>query len=60
MNRREFLQRTSLLAGAAYLDAEAFAQAVQALGEPRLVIGILSDIHIREAATAATFRHATR
>lgn len=58
MNRREFLQRTSLLAGAAYLDAEAFAQAVQALGEPRLVIGILSDIHIREAATAATFRHA--
>ena len=58
MNRREFLQRSSLLAGAAYLNAPAFAQAIRTLGEPNLIIGILSDIHIREAETAKTFQHA--
>ncbi|MBO7098784.1 MAG: twin-arginine translocation signal domain-containing protein, partial [Bacteroidaceae bacterium] len=28
MNRREFLQRSSVLAGAAYLNAPAFAEAL--------------------------------
>ncbi len=51
------MQRSSLLAGVACLDAPALAQALDTLGEPNLIIGIVSDIHIREAATAKTFRH---
>ena len=58
MNRREFIQKTSLLAGAAYLDAPAFAQALDTLGQPNLIIGVLSDIHIRDAQSADTFQHA--
>ena len=57
MNRREFLQRSSALAGVACLDAPAFAQAVRTLGTPNLIIGIVSDIHIRDKASADTFRH---
>jgi predicted phosphodiesterase len=58
MNRRTFLQKTSLLAGAAYLDAPAFAQALDTLGRPNIIIGVLSDIHIRDAQSANTFQHA--
>ncbi len=57
MNRREFLQKSSLLAGVAYLDAPAFAQAIKKIGKPYLTIGILSDIHLREIDSADTFRH---
>lgn len=57
MNRREFLQKSSLLAGAVCLDASTFAQTVSTLGKPNLIIGILSDIHIRDAASAQTFIH---
>ena len=57
MNRREFLQRSSALAGVACLDAPAFAQALRTLGNPNLTIGVLSDIHIRDAASAQTFHH---
>lgn len=57
MNRREFLQRSSVLAGAAYLDAPAFAKALRTLGEPNLVIGIVSDIHICGTESAVTFKH---
>ena len=38
MNRREFLQRSSVLAGAAYLNAPAFAEALRTLGNPNLII----------------------
>ena len=58
MNRREFLQRTTVLAGAAYLGSPALANEVTTLVEPNLVIGILSDIHLRGADTAETFFHA--
>ena len=57
MNRREFLQRSSVLAGAAYLNAPAFAEALRTLGNPNLIIGIVSDIHIRGTETAVTFKH---
>lgn len=57
MNRREFLQRSSVLAGAAYMTAPTFAQTLFTLGEPNLVIGIVSDIHIRGAETTDTFVH---
>ena len=57
MNRREFLQRSSVLAGAAYLNVPAFAEALRTLGNPNLVIGIVSDIHIRTIETAVTFKH---
>jgi predicted phosphodiesterase len=57
MNRREFLQRSGLLAGAAYLGSPALAETIATLGEPNLVIGIVSDIHLRGADTAATFIH---
>jgi len=58
MNRREFLQRSSVIAGAVCLDAKAFAQTVSTLGKPNLIIGVLSDIHIRDVASAETFVHA--
>ena len=57
MNRREFLQRSSVLAGAAYLNVPAFAEALRTLGNPNLVIGIVSDIHIRGIESAETFKH---
>ena len=57
MNRREFLQRSTVLAGAAYLGTPALAETIATLGEPNLVIGIVSDIHLRGADTAATFIH---
>ena len=57
MNRREFLQRSGLLAGAAYLGSPALAETIATLGEPNLVIGIVSDIHLRGADTAETFIH---
>lgn len=57
MNRREFLQRSTALAGAAYLGSPALAETIATLGEPNLVIGIVSDIHLRGADTAATFIH---
>ncbi|MBR5052798.1 MAG: metallophosphoesterase, partial [Bacteroidaceae bacterium] len=58
MNRREFLQRTTVLASAAYLGTPSLANEVTALTEPNLVIGIVSDIHLRGADTAETFIHA--
>ena len=57
MNRREFIQRSSVLAGAAYLNVPAFAEALRTLGNPNLVIGIVSDIHIRGIESAETFKH---
>jgi len=57
MNRREFLQRSTVLAGTAYLGSPALAETLATLGEPNLVIGIISDIHLREANTASTFIH---
>ncbi|MBO7068580.1 MAG: metallophosphoesterase [Bacteroidaceae bacterium] len=57
MNRRQFLQRSSVLAGTVYLNAPAFADALLTLGDPNLVIGIVSDIHIRGTETAVTFKH---
>lgn len=57
MNRREFLQRSGALAGAAYFGTPALADAIATLGNPNLVIGIVSDIHLRGADTAATFIH---
>lgn len=57
MNRREFLQRSGVLAGAAYLGSPALAETLATLGNPNLVIGIVSDIHLRGADTAGTFIH---
>ncbi|MBR4187339.1 MAG: metallophosphatase family protein, partial [Bacteroidaceae bacterium] len=57
MNRREFLQRSGVLAGAAYLGTPALAETLATLGNPNLVIGIVSDIHLRGADTAETFIH---
>ena len=57
MNRREFLQRSTALAGAAYLGSPALAETIATLGEPNIVIGIVSDIHLRGTETASTFIH---
>ena len=57
MNRREFLRRSTALAGAAYLGLPALAETLATLGNPNLVIGIVSDIHLRGADTAETFIH---
>ena len=59
MNRREFLQRSTVLAGAAYLGTPGLANEITFdLEKPNLVIGIVSDIHLRGADTAGTFIHA--
>ena len=59
MNRREFLQRSTVLASAAYLGTPSLANEFTAdLEKPNLVIGIVSDIHLRGADTAETFIHA--
>lgn len=39
------------------MGSPAFAEALLTLGEPNLVIGIVSDIHLRGTDTAATFQH---
>ena len=57
MNRREFLQRSTVLAGAAYFGSPSLADEVATLAEPNLIIGIVSDIHLRGADTAGTFIH---
>lgn len=57
MNRREFIQRSSALAGIACLDAPAFAESLLTLGDPNVVIGIVSDIHLRGEDTTGTFVH---
>ena len=58
MNRREFIQRSTVIAGAAYLGTTATAEELLTLGNPKLVVGVLSDIHLRGEDSAATFIHA--
>ena len=58
MNRREFISRSTALAGAAYFGMPALAESLATLGKPNLAIGILSDIHLQGADTAGTFIHA--
>ena len=55
MNRREFLQRSGALAGAAYLGTPALAETIATLGNPNLVIGIVSDIHLRGVISPTFF-----
>lgn len=57
MNRRDFIQRSAALVGAAYVGAPALAVDIQTLGNPNIVIGVLSDIHLRDTSTATTFVH---
>ena len=45
MNRRDFIQRSAALVGAAYVGVPSLATDLQTLGNPNLVIGIVSDIH---------------
>ncbi len=58
MDRRTFLKSAGIIAGAMYFDLPTFAQKVSKMGAARLRIGILSDIHLRQADTAKTFEHA--
>ena len=58
MNRRDFIQRSAALMGAAYVGAPSLAMDIQSLGNPNIVIGVLSDIHLRDTSTATTFIHA--
>ena len=46
MNRRSFLQHSAAIAGAVCLDLPAFAEKVATLGQARLKIGIISDVHL--------------
>ena len=57
MNRRDFIQRSAALVGAAYVGAPGLAMDIQTLGNPNLLIGVLSDIHLRGADSATTFIH---
>ena len=57
MNRRDFIQRSAALVGAAYVGVPSLATDLQTLGDPNLVIGIVSDIHLRGSETADTFIH---
>ncbi len=51
MDRRRFLQNTAMLAGAFCLDLPAFAKKLATLGQPRLKVGIMSDVHITTPET---------
>ena len=57
MNRRDFIQRSAALVGAAYVGVPSLATDLQTLGNPNLVIGIVSDIHLRGSETADNFIH---
>ncbi|HAE25155.1 MAG TPA: hypothetical protein DCG33_07420 [Prevotellaceae bacterium] len=57
MDRRTFLQHSVVLSGAFCLDFPAFARKIKSFGKPRLKIGIVSDIHIRDIKSASTFEH---
>ncbi len=57
MNRRTFLWHTAVLSSALLVDVESFAKHVKRLGKPKLKIGILSDIHIRNLESAAVYEH---
>lgn len=57
MDRRDFIQRSAALVGAAYVGVPSLATDLQTLGNPNLVIGIVSDIHLRGSETADTFIH---
>lgn len=58
MNRRDFIQRSAALVGAAYVGVPGLATDLQTLGNPNLVIGVLSDIHVQGPENADTFVHA--
>lgn len=58
MKRRKFLKTMSIMAAAMYADLPTFAQNVSQMGKEKLKVGILSDIHITDAESAKTFRHA--
>ncbi|MGM9760027.1 MAG: metallophosphoesterase family protein [Parabacteroides sp.] len=58
MDRRCFLKSCALLAGAVSMDHQALAQLTPLMGEAKLKIGILSDIHIRLADQTGTLEAA--
>ncbi len=58
MNRRDFIQRSAVLVGAAYAGVPSLANDLQTLGTPNLVIGILSDLHLRVQEDATAFERA--
>ena len=58
MDRRQFLERSAMLAGAMCLDWNGFAESVKEMGKPKLRIGILSDIHLTDADSADVLQHA--
>ena len=47
MDRRNFLKGTTLMAGAMCLDLPLFSQAVKEMGDAKLKVGVLSDIHLK-------------
>ena len=60
MDRRSFIQRGILLAGAMCVDLKSFAHGVEQMGKPKLKIGILSDVHIRKDNTLQPLEKAFR
>lgn len=58
MDRRSFLQRSAVIAGALCLDFPAFAEKIKTFGDSKLKVGILSDIHIRVKDDTKMFKHA--
>ena len=61
MQRRTFIKSCALAMGAWCIDHRLFAQMAPQLGDPKLRIGIVSDVHIRHAehteALEKTFRY---
>ena len=61
MDRRNFLKSCVFAAGALSINHRLLAQLAPQLGQPRLKIGILSDVHIRFAdktdALESAFRY---
>ena len=57
MNRRSFLRYSALFSGALFVDIQTFAKHIRNFGKPRLLIGIVSDIHIKDIESAAVYEH---
>ena len=58
MDRRSFIKSCAFITGALSIDHQLLAQIASQLGQPRLKIGILSDVHIRHANQTDTLEKA--
>ena len=60
MDRRQFFKTGMLFAGALSVDHRLLAKAAKTMGQAKLKIGVLSDVHIRHADQTGTLENALK